>query len=122
MKDAKGHGSNPRGGPTSPRAERTKLNRQLDQRKTEPPATRPWGPGRPEYASPVMKALQSQFGNRAPSAERVREIVAQQTMATGAHTSGVHNATVGANLNLSLAEVSAKSAVPQSQAKVGGNS
>ena len=36
MKDAKGHGSNPRGA----RDERVKLNKQLDQRKVEPPSTR----------------------------------------------------------------------------------
>ncbi len=107
MKDAKGHGSNPRGGPTSPKAERTFLNRQLHSRKVLPPAQRPWGPARPEHQTPLMQKLQGQFGGRTPSPEQLREIVAQQ----GAHTSGVHAATAGKT----LAETSAMGAT---QAKV----
>jgi hypothetical protein len=94
MKDAKGHGSNPRGGPTSPRAERVKLNKQLDQRKIEPPSTRPWGPARPEHQTPLMSKLQAQYGSRTPSAAHLRDMIDQ----SGAHTSGVHTATAGKTL------------------------
>lgn len=111
MKDAKGHGSNPRGGPTSPRAERTFLNRQLDQRKVMPPAQRPWGPARSEHVSQRLAGL-------GVSAETIRAAVEQQTIGSGEHSRGVHSATIGKT----LAETSAMGAVPQSQAKVGGNS
>ena len=92
MKDARGHGSNPRGA----RAERVKLNKQLDQRKTEPPSTRPWGGARPEHVSQKLEGL-------GVSAERIRAAVE----ASGAHSSGVHAATAGKT----LAQVSAMGSV-----------
>lgn len=103
MKDAKGHGSNPRGGPTSPRAERVKLNRQLDERQTAQKGNRPWSPARPEYQTPLMAALKAQYGRSAPDAARLREIVD----GAGAHTSGLAAATAGKT----LAEVSAMGSV-----------
>jgi hypothetical protein len=113
MKDAKGHGSNPRGGPTSPRAERVKLNRQLDERKTAPPSTRPWGPARPEPKASVpetiMAGLRKQFGDKAPSEDRVRQIMAAAAQ-SGAHTLGVHSI----DPSLTLAETSARGATTAS--------
>ncbi len=83
MKDSKGHGSNPRGA----RQERVKLNRQVDQRKFEPPSTRPWGPARPEHVSQKLAGL-------GVSAERIRAAVEQ----SGAHTQGIHEGTAGKTL------------------------
>ncbi len=97
-------------GPSQARAERVKLNRQLDERKTSPRAMRPWGRARPEYKPPVsetiMAGLRKQFGANAPSEDRVREIM-RNAAASGTHTVGIHAATIG---NKTLAEVSAMGA------------
>lgn len=95
MKDARGHGSNPKG---YPKAERAMLNRQLDQRKTTPPGQRPFNSrwAQPEPVSQKLAGL-------GVSAERIRAAVEQ----TGTHSSGIHNATAGKT----LAEVSAMGSV-----------
>jgi hypothetical protein len=81
------------------------LNRQLDVRKTAPPGQRPFN-SRWAQPEPVSQKLQG-IG---ATAEQIRAAVEQ----SGAHTAGIHAATVGKT----LAEVSAMGAT---QAKVGGN-
>jgi len=95
MKDAKGHGSNPKG---YPKAERAMLNRQLDRRQTTPSGQRPFNSrwAQPEHVSQRLSGL-------GVSAERIRTAVE----ASGAHSSGVHAATAGKT----LAQVSAMGSV-----------
>ncbi len=96
-------------GPSQARAERVKLNRQLDERKTTAPSTRPWGAARPEpkafVPETIMAGLRAQFGANAPSEDRVRQIMASAAQ-SGAHTLGVHSI----DPSLTLAETSARGA------------
>jgi hypothetical protein len=86
MKDARGHGSNPKG---YPKAERAMLNRQLDKRKTAPPGQRPFNSrwAQPEPVSQKLAGL-------GVSAEQIRAAVEQ----SGSHTTGIHQATAGKTL------------------------
>ena len=97
------------GGPSSARAEKIALGRQLDNRNRI--GVRPWD--RPSHGvgamDKIMAGLRAEYGDRTPSEDQVR-----LAMATGAHTAGIHDATMGKT----LAEVSAMGAT---QAKVGGN-
>lgn len=97
------------GGPSTARAEKMALGKQLDNRNRI--GVRPWD--RPSHGlgamDKIMAGLRNKFGDRTPSEDQV-----QLAMATGAHTAGIHDATMGKT----LAEVSAKGAT---QAKVGGN-
>jgi hypothetical protein len=95
-------------GKSQNRAERVQLGKQLDARKAGQHA---WD--RPtqnvDQMTKVMHGLQNEYGDKAPSESQVRFM-----METGAHTAGVHAATMGKT----LAQTSAAGATT---AKVGGN-
>lgn len=88
-------------GPSEARAERVALGKQLDNRNRI--GARPWD--RPSHAvdqmSKIMAGLRNRFGDKTPTEDQVRLM-----MATGAHTAGIHDATMGKT----LAQVSAEGA------------
>ncbi len=100
------------GGPSTARAEKIALGKQLDDRNRI--GVRPWD--RPSHAvgqmEKIMDGLRNKYGDRTPSEDQVR-----LAMATGAHTAGIHDATMGKT----LAQLSAAGTNPNiPPPKIGG--
>lgn len=85
------------GGPSTARAERIALDKALDQRNRT--NTRVWD--QPQHNVSTMQqithGLLNKYGRNAPGESRVREVMAAAAE-TGAHTTGIHAATVGRTL------------------------
>jgi hypothetical protein len=85
------------GGPSTARAEKIALGRALDQRNRT--NTRVWD--QPQHNVSTMQqithGLLNKYGGNAPGESRVREVMAAAAE-TGAHTTGIHAATVGRTL------------------------
>ena len=104
------------GGPSTARAEKIALGKALDQRNRS--NTRPWD--QPQHNVSTMQnithGLLNQFGGKAPSESRVRQVMAAAAE-SGAHTVGVHAATAGKT----LAQFSAEGTNPNiPPPKIGG--
>jgi hypothetical protein len=80
------------GGPSEARAEKIRLGQEADARRY---GTRTWD--RPSHGVGIMdkigKGLANKYGTNAPSEAAVRA-----AMQTGAHTAGIHQATMGRTL------------------------
>jgi hypothetical protein len=111
QRDERGRWSS-NGGPSTARAERAELNRRLDARRYS--NTHDFGPAAPRpLFDKVMSGLRAKFGANAPSEDQVRLM-----MQTGAHTAGIHDATLGKTLAETSAEGTNPAAMPP---KIGGN-
>ena len=105
------------GGPSTARAERIALGKALDQRNRT--NTRVWD--QPQHnvsaVQNITHGLLNQFGANAPSESRVREVMAAAAE-TGAHTTGIHDATMGKTLAETSAAGTNQNIPPP---KIGGN-